>query len=83
MTQALRSPVQTFHPIPVRPARTPLVAILWMVFLTLIVGGTVVGGLLGLLEMHAEDAVIARAAISFHPTAHEAAVFTWRTAPRG
>jgi hypothetical protein len=68
---------------PVPAAKTPLVALAWMALLALIVGTTVLGGLLGRLEMHAEDAVIARATSALHATAHEVTVFTWLPPPRG
>jgi hypothetical protein len=40
---------------------TPLAARIWMTFATVIVSGTILGGLLALFEMRASDAALARA----------------------
>jgi len=48
---------------PARPAYpgTPLTARIGMTFVSVIVSGTILGGLLGLFEMRASDAALARA----------------------
>lgn len=83
MTQDLRSPVRTFHFAPAGPVRTPLVARVWMALLSLVMSSTIIGSMLGLFEMRAEDAVIARATVKAHTAAVEIAVRAPRPAPRG
>jgi len=83
MTQDLRSSIRSFHLATARPVHTPLVARVWMAFLSLVMSSTLIGGMLELFEMHAEDAVIARAAVTVHPVAAAIALSASRPAARG
>jgi hypothetical protein len=83
MSQDLRSPASPLYSAPARTAKTPMAAGVWMAFLSVVMSGTLIGGMLGLFEMHAEDAVIARASVKHAPADRELAVRAARPAVRG
>ena len=83
MSQDLRSHASTFYCAPARTTRTPMAARIWMAFVSVVMSGTLIGGMLGLFEMHAEDAVIARASVKHAPADLELAVRAARPAARG
>ena len=82
MTQDLRCPARTFRAAPAHLVRTPLAARAGMALLSLVMSGTLIGGMLGLFEMRAQDAAIARAAVKGDAAAAEIAVRASREAPR-
>lgn len=60
-----------------------MAARVWMALLSVVMSCTLIGRMLGLCEMHAEDAVGARASVKHGPADLELAVRAARPAVRG
>ena len=69
---------------PTRPTYpgTPLAARIWVTFASVIVSGTILGGLLGLFEMRASDAALARAPSPGSPASYVLAEVERHSEPR-